>query len=306
MIHSSPNRILLDSHGVSTFLFDIDKLHDQLSLSFKQHGIDNKWMADDILIALQNYMVANKFQVRNDEDLDQLHATVVKVLQDNGFPEVADHFSQHMRDSSISFLNSKIVDEFKNLNTPFSRRSCSNVLNKILNLGYQTADISSLLIREICRLEASQSPVVSEAFEKTHPGEVLPLGKKYVNWNWDYLQMRTAGSLFHSIRIDICPLRIAQDLEMPVFIEMVFMNKWERVIHNASCYLESCLYHLKEFSNRQVDYISIVMHDVEKLIELGELGENPPLLADINNSLTSAFGGVIRNFSGLKLSSTQK
>lgn len=306
MIPASPNRILLNSSGPAAFPFDIDLLHDQISASFKAHRIDNKWMADDILIALQNYMSQNKFTVKSSEDLDQVHATVVKVLQDNGFPEIADHFSQNMRDSSINFLNRKIDEELRNLAKPYTRKQAANILNKILSLSYQTADISNLLIREICRLEINSSKTSSEVPEKVSPADILPLGKDYVNWKWDYLQMRTAGSLFNSIRIDIHPLFLAEDLELNVFIDMLFMEKWEKLINKASAYLETCLYHLKDVSNLQVDYISVVMHRVEKFVDFCELGENPPLLTDMNNSLTAAFGGVIQNFSGLKLSSTQK
>lgn len=306
MIPASPNRILLNSNGFAAFPFDIDKLHDQLSASFKANGVDNKWMADDILIALQNYMSKNKFSVRSDEDLDQIHAMVVKVLQDNGFSETAEHFSQNMRDSSINFLNRKIVDEFKNLNLPFSRENAANVLNKLLNLGYETAEISSLLIREICRLELHCHSKKIAVYENVSPADILPLDKKYVNWKWDYLQMRTAGSLFNSIRIDIQPLYIAQELELPVFIELVFMEKWEKLMNSSAKYLETCLYHLRDVSKQQVDYISIVVHNTESFVDFCKLGERPPLLTDMSNSMTSAFGGVIAKFSGLKLSSTQK
>lgn len=306
MIPASPNRILLNSSGPASFPFDIDKLHDQLSSSFKANGVDNKWMADDILIALQNYMAKNNFSVQSDEDLDQIHATVVKVLQDNGFPEVGDHFLQNMRDSSISFLNRKIDEEFKSLHSSYTRRNASNVLNKILSLGYETSDLSSLLIREICRLEIKHSNEDKESSEHVKPGDILPFDKNYVNWKWDYLQLRTAGSLFNSIRIDIHPLFLAQDLDLPVFIEMIFMERWEKLLNSAANYLETCLYHLKDVNNMQVDYISIVLHRVDKFIEYCEVGDNPPLLTDLNNSVTSAFGGVIKNFSGVKFSSTQK
>ncbi len=306
MIPASPNRILLNSNGFAAFPFDIDKLHDQLTASFKANGIENKWMADDILIALQNYMSKNNFSVKNDEDLDQIHAMVIKVLQDNGFSEIADHFSQNMRDSSINFLNRKIVEEFKNLNSPFSRENASNVLNCLLGICYETSEISSLLIREICRLELQSCSKKNDLYENISPGDILPLDKKYVNWKWDYLQMRTAGSLFNSIRIDIQPLYIAQELELPVFIELVFMEKWEKLMNSAAKYLETCLYHLRDVSKQQVDYISIVVHNTENFVEYCKLGKEPPLLTDMSNSLTSAFGGVIANFSGLQLSSTQK
>lgn len=306
MIPASPNRILLNSTGSTAFPFDIDKLHDQLTASFKANGVDNKWMADDILIALQNYMKKNNVTIQTDEDLDQIHATVVKVLQDNGFMEIADHFSQNMRDSSINFLNRKINDEFKNLHQNYTRRNTSNVLNKILSLGYQTADVSNLLIREICLLEIKSAPASNDLSEPIRPGDILPFDKNYVNWKWDYLQIRTAGSLFNSIRIDIHPLSLARDLDLPVFIEMIFMEKWERLINSAASYLETCLFHLKEVNKMQVDYISIVLHGVETFIEFCEVGENPPLLTDINNSVTTAFGGIIKNFSGMQFSSTQK
>ena len=306
MIPASPNRILLNSNGFAAFPFDIDKLHDQLSASFKANGVDNKWMADDILIALQKYMSQNSFAVRSDEDLDQLHAMVVKVLQDNGFMDTAEHFSNNMRDSSIHFLNRKIVEEFKNLNIPYTKANAANVLNKLLGLGYETSDISSLLTREICRLEINSSVKENDTYENVSPSDILPLDKKYVNWKWDYLQMRTAGSLFNSIRIDIQPLYIAQELDLPVFIELVFMEKWEKLMNSAARYLETCLYHLRDISKQQVDYISIVVHNTETFVDYCALGENPPLLTDMSNSLTAAFGSVISNFSGLKLSSTQK
>ncbi len=306
MIPASPNRILLNSNGPAAFPFDIDKLHDQLSASFKANGIDNKWMADDILIALQNYMSQNSFTVKSDEDLDQLHAMVVKVLQDNGFSEIADHFSQHMRDSSIHFLNRKIAEEFQNLGFSYTQANAANVLNKILNLGYETASVSNLLVREICRLENQANQKENDIYEAVNPGDILPLDKKYVSWKWSYLQMRTAGSLFNSIRIDIHPFYIALDLDLPVFIELVFMETWEKLMNSASKYLETCLYHLRDVSKQQVDYISIVVHNTEKFIDFCQLEKEPPLLKDMNNSLTSAFGGVINNFSGLKLSSTQK
>lgn len=305
MIPASPNRILLNSNG-SSFPFDIDKLHDQLSSSFKANGISNKWMADDILIALQNYIQKNNFQIKSNEDIDQIHAIVIKVLQDNGFMEVADHFSQNMRDSSINFLNQKIDNEFKNLGTQFSRKNSANVLNKLLNLGFDTGDISGLLIREICRLELKSCDITEEPYENVSPGEILPLEKQYVSWKWDYLQMRTAGALFNSIRIDIHPLLLAQDLEMPIFIELVYMEKWEKLINKAAKYLETCLYHLRDVSKQQVDYISVVMYGTERFIEFSKLENDPPVLADMNNSVTSAFSKVIKNFRGLKLSSTQK
>ena len=306
MIPAPSNRIFINSNGTKAFSFDIDHLHDQLSSAFKAHGIHNKWMADDILIALQNYMAGNNFSVRTEEDLDQLHAIVVKVLQDNGFMEVAEYFSNSMRDSSISFLNRKIEDEFRNLECSFSQSNVGNVLNKLLSLGYQTQDISNLLVREICRLEAKESRKSDTNIEIADPGDILPLGKQYVNWKWDYLQMRTAGSLFNSIRIDIHPLFMAQDMDLPVFIEISFMEKWEKLLSSAAAYLETCLSHLKDVSKIQIDYISIVMHKVENFVEFCELGENPPLLADMNSSVTAAFGGVIKKYTGVKLSSTQK
>lgn len=306
MIPHSPNRIYLNNSGACNFPFDIDHLHDQLSASLKANGIRHHSIADDIIIALQHVLSKTNFKIRSDADLDQIHAMLIKVLQDNGFAEVADHFAQTMRDSSVNFLMAKINHEFQQIGSTFTKANAQNVLNKLLHLGYPTAELNPLLIREICKLDLEFTNKIQEKVEDDNASEQTILNKEYVDWNWEHLQICTTGSIFVALRIDIFPLKIAQQIDMPIFMEIIFLSYWEKLLNNVTHFLENYLQQLKSKKQKPVDYIKIVFHDQEKFNEFCQIGEKNPFPNELNKTVISAFNAIIKNFSNTKLSTNVK
>ena len=130
MIQVASNRILINQTGPSPFTFDINDLHDKLTSSFHACGVKNSWMADDILIAVHRGLNVDGRPL-TEESLDQLHAALIKILQDNGFPEVATHFSQSLQNNSTGELLNKILFELQNIKTAVKSNVAQKVLNKI-------------------------------------------------------------------------------------------------------------------------------------------------------------------------------
>lgn len=304
MIHSSGNRILLGKSGRSAFLFDVDELHDRLSASFRACDIKNIWMVDDILIALHCGLKESKRPFRNsEEDKDQLHASLLKVLSDNGFSQVADHFRNSLHNNSLSILEKRIESELSNFVTAFSRRSVLLICDKITSLGYDVENISSLLIREICRLECQQSDTLypEESVPESRLNQLLPFSEEFASWNWKVLKFRAVGNLFNSIRIEVNPHQLAKDLEMMPFMEITFMNSWQAILTEASNYLENCLLDLEGRHLEKIDYFTIQVRGLKDMAKFCETGSDSPFIYELYQSLETAFESVVSQFSNVPI-----
>ena len=302
MIHSSANRILLGKSGRSSFLFDIDELHDRLSASFRACDIRNIWMVDDILIALHcGLRESNRPFCHSEEDKDQLHASLLKVLNDNGFAKVADHFRNSLHNNSLSYLEKRIEKELKTFVNSFSRRSVLLISDKITNLGYDPEIVSSLLIHEICRLESqhNKSLYVDELPPESRLSHLLPFAESFVGWNWDILKFKAVGNLFNSILIEVSPYELALELQMEPFMEITFMSRWQKILTDASTYLEHCLLDLEGKHLEKIDYFSIVIRDLENMSESCDVDESSPFISELYQSLQTAFDAVVKNFSNV-------
>ena len=171
-------------------------------------------------------------------------------------------------------------------------------MQKVLSLGYPAELISPLLIREISLLE--NRPPKSSSHETEDAGNSrlqgsLPFDARFVNWDWNFLKLRCAGTLFNSIRIDIHPLKLSESLSCTPFMEMVFLSEWQQIISKASNYLKTCRDTLQSTTKERVDYISIVTHQTHDFLVLNELQEGTPFLQELNQSLQKAFGSLIKN-----------
>ena len=290
----SASRILINGAGPAPFLFDIDSMHDRLTESFKACGIMNSWMADDILIAVLSCLNPHSKPL-SEESLDQLHASLIKILRDNGFPEVAEHFSRSLQNSTVGELLNRIRNELKQIARPIQKGLEQKIIHKILSMGYPPEKISRLLIREICLLESESREKPSEDASKAL--EFMPFDARYVNWDWDVLSLKAAGHLFYSVKVDLHPLKLAESLQMKTFLEMMFLHEWQKIMDQASSYLQSCLLHFEEINSRSIDYISLIIHDTEKLIEECGLAENTPFILDLNQAVKANFGDILKNYS---------
>lgn len=298
-MHSSGNRILLSKSGRSSFLFDVDALHDRLSVSFRACDIRNVWMIDDILIALQCGLKENNRPFcATEEAQDQLHASLLKVLGDNGFKEVANHFRNSLNNNTQFVLEKRIEKELSTLTRVFSRRQVLLLTDKITALGYDPENISALLIREICRLEYQlwQREQRDETPPESSLGNSLPFSKEFVTWDWRVLQLKAVGNLFNSVRIEINPFELAEVLKMTPFMEITFMMKWQEILTESADFLENSLLDLEEKNLEKIDYFSIVIRDVEKMVDFCDISTNSIFIAELHQSLESAFSSVVSQF----------
>ena len=304
MIHSSGNRILLGKSGRSAFLFDIDELHDQLSTSFRACDIKNIWMVDDILIALHCGLRESKRPFCNsEEDKDQLHASLLKVLNDNGFSQVADHFRNALQNNSLLVLEKRVEIELKTFIPALSRRNVLLICDKITSLGYDVENISSLLIREICRLECQQNNNLysEEPMPESRLSQLMPFSENFASWDWHVLKFRAVGNLFNSIRIEVNPYQLAENLRMTPFMEITFLSSWQSLLTEASGYLENCLLDLESRHLEKIDYFSIQIRGLEKMSKFCETDKESPFISELYQSLETAFDSVVSKFSNVPI-----
>ena len=278
---------------------NINQLHDRLTESFRACGIRNNWVADDILISLQHCLdAANSQGTQPAFDGDQINATLIKVLQDNGFPQIAEHFNQNLLEGTLGALKDKIDRVLVESASPVQANCAPRIMQKVLSLGYPAELISPLLIREIALLETrppkSSKDEIDGAVTSRLQGS-LPFAARFVNWDWDFLQLRCAGTLFNSIRIDIYPLKLSESQNYTPFMEMLFLSEWQQIIGKAANYLKTCLATLQNTSKEKVDYISIVAHQTNQFLNLNKLHVDSPFLLELKQSLEKAFGSLIKN-----------
>ena len=109
MIKLADNSIMLtDSDGI-TSVFDPERLQSRIIQSFLAAGITESYLADDISLAVEFSLQKSK---RKDKvfTFSEINSSVVRILKDTGFPEIAAIF---MRNNACSQLT--ITPEFNTI-----------------------------------------------------------------------------------------------------------------------------------------------------------------------------------------------
>ena len=109
MIKLADNSIMLtDSNGI-TSVFEPERLQSRIIQSFLAAGITESYLADDISLAVEFSLQKSK---RKDKvfTLSEINSSVVRILKDTGFPEIAAIF---MRNNACSQLT--ITPEFNTI-----------------------------------------------------------------------------------------------------------------------------------------------------------------------------------------------
>jgi hypothetical protein len=106
MIKLADNTIMLTSSDGVTSVFDPERLQSRIIQSFLAAGITESYLADDISLAVEFSLQKSK---RKDKvfTLSEINNSVVRILKDTGFPEIAAIF---MRCNSCSQLT--VTPEF--------------------------------------------------------------------------------------------------------------------------------------------------------------------------------------------------
>ncbi len=109
MIKLADNSIMLTTADGITSVFDPERLQSRIIQSFLAAGITESYLADDISLAVEFSLQKSR---RKDKvfTLSEINNSVVRILKDTGFPEIAAIF---MRNNSCSQLT--ITPEFNTI-----------------------------------------------------------------------------------------------------------------------------------------------------------------------------------------------
>lgn len=71
--------------------FDSEQIQTGIVSSFNAAGIHDEWLAEDIAMAVEFALAQNAYESKSFSALE-INTTIVKILEDNGFPEAAEHY----------------------------------------------------------------------------------------------------------------------------------------------------------------------------------------------------------------------
>lgn len=109
MIKLSDSAITIINPDGTRFTFEIDELQSKIIQSCLAAGIKDVWIAEDISLSIE-YALGHSENRQRVFTLEDLHYLVVKILEETGFPEVAESFKlQHdIEDETVS-INGETV-----------------------------------------------------------------------------------------------------------------------------------------------------------------------------------------------------
>jgi hypothetical protein len=143
MIKLAENSIMIiDSNGVMTS-FEPERLQTKIIRCFLAAGIRESWLAEDIAMAVEFALEQN-----NREDkifaLSEINSTVVRILEDTGFPEAANVYRRGNSCSQVTFNSeqatvSKLISKHLGANSDNLDFLTSKVLDATKKLNIKTA-----------------------------------------------------------------------------------------------------------------------------------------------------------------------
>lgn len=93
MIKLADNSIMLiDPDGILS-TFESDKLQSNIIRSFMLAGVRDIWLAEDITLAVE-YALEQDCREDNVYAISEINSTVIKILEDSGFPEAAESYKR--------------------------------------------------------------------------------------------------------------------------------------------------------------------------------------------------------------------
>ena len=273
MIKPSSQQIYFAQSNSDELPVSLDEIQDQLWDSFLACGYSDRWLVDDIVMALAAVVQrkADAFQERS-----ELLERLIKVLFDSGFGDVANHFQQHeiyfvdeLLRARLTGLVSILVKE---VDLDVQADLVQSVKEVLGLLPYSHDSLSETLIIEVIRQECSEnfpqlnlvpvkatvaSPVLSigNPLLPIQTLKKLPFSAEQVDWPWEHLSLHAGGYLFNSIKVNVNLAEIIKFCGDPDF-ELGFAEYTSKLFERASGYLEETLSTFL-LDDESVDYLSV-------------------------------------------------
>lgn len=273
MIKLSSQQIYFAQADSGDLPVSLDEIQDQLWESFLACGYSDRWLVDDIVMALAAVVQRkpDAFQERS-----ELLERLIKVLFDSGFGDVANHFQQHesyfvdeLFRARLTGLVSLLVKE-ADLNTQADLVQSVKELLELLPYSKDSLSDDLILefIRQECRENYPQFSLIPVRGESLTPSltignpllpiqtlKKLPFSAEQVDWPWEHLSLHAGGYLFNSIKVNINLDEIVKFCGEPDF-ELGFEDYTQKLFERSADFLHRSLddFLLEE---EIVDYLSI-------------------------------------------------
>ena len=256
MIQINDKLILVEHLGEKVSL-DLSDYCPVLEKCFKKAGFHDPFLIDDILLAVSLFA---KSKTIEKSGLDEL---MHRILIDNGLVDVAAHFKLE------SSLNHQSLRQRISLKVEELMGDLDDVLVDLIEVrvqqaGYQDCDLSDSFLNALCLEEYRLSRIEGTKYQ-LGAGMLIPnqsfrdmlnLSMARINWDLAELKIEAGGYLFKSVHLNFDLDKIAENLKMPPFVDIVFMNKLEELCDLSFSYLDQAL---EEFLavGGEYDYLSI-------------------------------------------------
>ena len=164
MIKLADNSIMLVGTDGILNVFESDKLQSKIIHSFLLAGLRDIWLAEDIALAVECALEQNS---REDKvfAVSEINSTVIKILEDSGFPEVAENYRRGNPNTEIT-LNSDSAN-------------VAGLLNRHLGLHGKSLDIlTARVVQAAAKIGISAAaPALYIELAKHFKAEAIPADK---------------------------------------------------------------------------------------------------------------------------------
>lgn len=102
MIKLSDSSLMLSRPDGSLIDFDVEALQTEIIKSFLAAGVRDAWIAEDIVLAVEYALLQNS-RPGNQFSVSEVNSTIIKILEETGYPEVADVYRKNNARLEVEF-----------------------------------------------------------------------------------------------------------------------------------------------------------------------------------------------------------
>jgi transcriptional regulator NrdR family protein len=180
MIKTRSNTIFILKDDGSKTIFEAEELQTKIIKSCINSGMREAWLAEDITLAIEYALHGSRKKIPTYTEAD-INSMVIKVLEQAGYPEVANSFRQQNKEANLKI--SSDLDTIK------------KIIMKYLDLEGKQLALCSQKVFDSCR---------SLKMEEISPVLILELGKYYKDKLYPINDIAvTAGMNDHVSDVDI-------------------------------------------------------------------------------------------------------
>lgn len=256
MIKLCSSAITIINPDGTRFVFEIEELQSRIIKSCLAAGIRDVWIAEDISLSIE-YALSQNNETSSVFTLSDLNFIVVKILEETGYPEVAENFKlqNDIEDEIVKVSRDIVVDVVKN-NLGLTGVALEDVAKetKIALDKIGAVDVSPMLILELAKFYKNKSYAVEEMHRISVSGSVegdtwrVPVSEIISNLATDtrlflekgVVQVVGVSPLYPAIKIDIKITKFATllGLEFPL-TEMAIIPHFFSLAHHINVIIET-------------------------------------------------------------------